>query len=454
MPLQDVRVYPVRPSASLSGRVELQSTMRIEPAAAVRGAMAVPGAKSIAHRALLLGAIAEGRTEIRSFVHAGDTLATVDALRALGITIDEEDDTVRVDGAGLRGLRQPAGPIDCRNAGTLMRLLAGILSGQRGEFVLTGDESLSGRPMDRVAEPLRQMGAAVATTEGHPPLTIASGSLRPIRYELPVASAQVKSAVLLAGLYADGGPTTVVERLPTRDHMERMLAASGARVRVRPGEISVWPADGLRPLDLDLPGDFSSAAPFLAAATLLPGSELRLVGVNVNPTRTGFVHVLERMGARISLFNRHTVAGEPAADIEVRHAELVATTVEPDEVPLLVDELPLFALVAACARGESVVHGAQELRIKETNRIEAVTDSLRALGVRIREREDGFVVRGVPTRPRGGGLVDSRGDHRIAMLGAIAGLVSREPVEIRGAEAVAISFPGFFDLLENVVERP
>jgi 3-phosphoshikimate 1-carboxyvinyltransferase len=267
-----------------------------------------------------------------------------------------------------------------------------------------------------------------------------------------VASAQVKSAVLLAGLYAADGPTVVVEPLQTRDHTERMLGAVGARVQIRPGEVSVWPADALRPLSLEVPGDFSAAAPLLAAATIVPGSQLVLTGVGVNPTRIGFLHVLERMGARISLFNRRTLGGEPVADVEVGNAELVATEVTPEEVPLLVDELPLFAIVAALARGDSVVRGARELRAKETDRIESVTNSLRALGIRIEARDDGFRVRGVPSRPKGGSM-QSAGDHRIAMLGAVAGLVSREGVRIGDAEVVSISFPGFFDLLDSVTER-
>lgn len=424
----------------------------VAPAAGVRGDLAVPGDKSISHRALLLGAIAEGESEIRAFGRSGDTLSTVSALRRLGVEIAEGDEIVRVRGVGLRGLRPPGGPIDCGDAGTLMRLLAGILAGHEGAFELVGDESLSRRPQERIAEPLRRMGARVETTDGHAPVRIEGGPLGPLRYELPVASAQVKSAVLLAGLYAGCGPTTVVEPAPTRDHTERMLAAAGARVRVRPGEASVWPVECLTPLSLDVPGDFSSAAPFLVAATLLPGSELRLRGVNVNPTRIGFLHVLERMGARISLFNRRAAGGEPVADIEVSSAPLVATAIEPMEVPLLVDEVPLFALAAARARGESVVRGAQELRAKETDRIESVTTSLRALGIRIAATDDGFGVRGVPTRPKGGGM-RCAGDHRIAILGAIAGLVSREGVRIEDAEAVSISFPGFFELLESVSQR-
>jgi 3-phosphoshikimate 1-carboxyvinyltransferase len=297
-----------------------------------------------------------------------------------------------------------------------------------------------------------RMGAGVETAGGRLPLGVDARSLRPIRFEPEVASAQVKSCVLLAGLYASDGPTTVVERVPTRDHTERILRAAGARVRSEPGGVEVWPAARLEALRIAIPGDFSSAAPFLVAATLLPGSRLRVSGVGVNPTRIGLLDVLERMGARISLYNRTSSGGEPIADVEVEHADLVATEVEPSEVPLLIDELPLFALTASMARGDSAVRGAAELRQKETDRIETVTNALRRLGVRISATPDGFTVRGVPARPRGG-VMSSAGDHRIAILGAVAGLVSREGVQIEDAGAVSISFPGFFDLLESVSQR-
>jgi 3-phosphoshikimate 1-carboxyvinyltransferase len=427
--------------------------VKVEPAAALVGDIAVPGVKGICQRGVLLGAVADGESELRGFGHAADTDAAIDVARALGAeVVQPAEDVVVVRGVGLRGLREPGVPLDCGNAGTVMRLTAGLLAGQEGRrFELVGDESLSRRP-ERVSVPLRAMGARVETADGHAPVTIEGSELHPIRYELPVASAQVKSCVLLAGLYARGGPTRVVERVPTRDHTERLLASLGVRVRRRGHEVAVEPVESLPPLSLDIPGDFSSAAPFVAAATLLSGSDLRIHGVNLNPTRTGFLDVLERMGARVAVFNRRSVGGEPVGDLEVRSAELVATAVEPEEVPRLVDELPLFALVAGCARGESEVRGAQELRVKESDRVETVTIALRALGIRIRERDDGFGVRGVPTRPKGGGM-SVAGDHRIAMLGAIAGLVSREGVEVEGAEAVAISFPGFFELLDSVTQR-
>jgi 3-phosphoshikimate 1-carboxyvinyltransferase len=403
---------------------------------------------------VLLGAVADGESEISGFGRAADTETAISVVRELGATVEDEGgDVVRVHGVGLRGLKEPGGSIDCGNAGTVLRLVSGILAGQDGRFVLTGDESLSRRPHERVAEPLREMGARVETTNGGAPLLVEGGRLKPIRYALPVASAQVKSAVLFAGLYAEGGRTTVVERTPSRDHSERLLRELGVGVRRRGNDVSVPPVERLPSFRVEIAGDFSAAAPFILAATLLHGSELLVEGVNVNPLRTGFLDVLERMGANIAVFNRRTVSGEPVADLEVRPGELVATVVRRREVPRLIDELPLFALAAGMARGESVVWGAEELRAKETDRIETVTNALKTLGVRIAAGDDGFRVRGVPTRPKGGGVIRADGDHRIAMLGAIGGLVSREGVRVEGAESVAVSFPGFFDLLETVTQR-
>jgi len=425
--------------------------IQIEPARALVGHIGVPGDKSISHRALLLGAVGEAETVVRGFGRSGDTEATLTAVRALGVEVAEDEvDLVRVEGRGLRGLRAPEEPIDCRNSGTLLRLLPGVLAGQEGRFELIGDESLRTRPV-RVDEPLVRMGARVETTEGFPPLVVEGGELQGITYELPVASAQLKSAVLLAGLYASG-ETTVAEPLPTRDHTELLLAQAGVRVRRKPGRATVSGAERLALGEVEVPGDLSAAAPFIVAATLLPGSELYVHDVGLNPTRTGLLDVFARMGARITVFNRRKAGGEPVGDLEVRSAELVATAVEPHEIPRLIDELPLVALAAGCARGETVVGGAAELRLKETDRIETVTTSLRALGVRISASENGFRVRGVPTRPKGGGMA-SRGDHRLAMLGAIAGIVSREGVRLEGPEAVGVSFPGFFDLLESVTQR-
>ncbi|HEX4324835.1 MAG TPA: 3-phosphoshikimate 1-carboxyvinyltransferase [Gaiellaceae bacterium] len=425
--------------------------MRVEPAAALVGHVIVPGDKSISHRAVLIGALSEGETQVHGFGRSGDTQATVDAMRALGAEIEDvADDELVVRGVGVRGLR--AGAIDCGNAGTLMRLLTGVLAGQDGQFMLTGDESLTPRPMERVAAPLRRMGADVETTDGHAPLVVrGSGGLHGIEIEPEVASAQVKSAILLAGLNADG-PTTVVERIPTRDHTELMLDAAGARVRRTASSVTVEPAGSLRLEEAVVPGDFSSAAPLLVAAALVPGSDLTFHDLGVNPRRTGLLDVLERMGARVSLFDRRRAGGEPVASVQVQPGELIATEIRAEEVPGLVDELPLVALLASHARGETRVSGAGELRVKESDRIEAVTDGLRPLGARIRSQPDGWTVTGVPARLRGG-RVDARGDHRIAMLGAVAGLASIEGVAIEGADTAAISFPGFYELLDSVTRR-
>jgi len=423
--------------------------MRVEPVSALDGHVAVPGDKSISHRAVLIGALCEGETRVSGFGRSADTEATIAAVRALGAEVIEEDvDTLRVRGAGLRGLQGSKGAIDCGNAGTLMRLLAGVLAGQDGRTELVGDSSLSSRPMERIAEPLRRMGATIETTEGHAPLVVQGAPLRAIDYALPVASAQVKSAILLAGVQATGA-TTVVEPVATRDHTERMLEHAGARVTRRPSSVTVEGARSLRLPDVEVPGDISSAAPFLVAAAIVPGSAVTVHGVGLNPRRAGLLDVLERMGARVAIYNRRSIGGEPAGDVEVRASDLVGTTVMAAEVPSLIDELPIFAVAACHARGETVVQGAEELRAKESNRIEAVVEDLRRVGGHIRATPDGFRIKGVPTRLRGG-VVDSRGDHRLAMLGAVVGVASREGVQLRGAEAAATSFPGFFDVLEQV----
>jgi 3-phosphoshikimate 1-carboxyvinyltransferase len=427
--------------------------VRVEPAAAVVGHVVVPGDKSISHRSVLLGGLGEGETHVKGFGRSADTMATVHAMRALGVEVEElGDDELVVHGVGLRGLRAPDEPVDCANAGTLIRLLAGIVSGQTGRFELTGDESLRSRPMERIAEPLRRMGARITTEDGHAPVVIeGSDALVGIDYALPVASAQVKSAVLLAGLNASR-ETTVVEPKPTRDHTELMLEAGGVKIRRRPGSVTVDASGAIRLGELVVPGDFSSAAPLFVAAALVPGSDVTVHELGLNPRRAALLDVLERMGARVSIYNRRRAGREPVGDVQVQHAELVATAITPDEVPLLVDELPLVALLGSHARGETVVRGAAELRVKESDRIEAVTDLLRACGAKIHSTEDGWKITGVPRRLKGG-KVAAQGDHRIAMLGAIAGLSSRGGVEIEGADTVAVSFPGFFDLLDSVVRR-
>jgi 3-phosphoshikimate 1-carboxyvinyltransferase len=431
--------------------------LRVEPAGAVVGELVPPGDKSVSHRSVLLGGLAEGTVEVTGFGANEDTLASVGAMQSMGVRIEPQDEGLTrllVHGVGLRGLTDPADPIDVKNAGTLLRLLPGILVGQQGGFVLDGDASIRRRPVDRIAIPLRQMGGMLVDRDGKPPLEIAAdGDLHSIEYQPPVASAQIKSAVLLAGLYARPGPTVVIEPVPTRDHTERLLKAAGVRVERRASRISVWPAERLNLDRIEVPGDFSSAAPFLVAATLLHESHLFVRQVSINPARTGLLTVLERMGARVSGFNRRSTAGgEPIADIEARSSELVACEVEPELVPSLIDELPLVALLASMARGRTLVRGAQELKVKESNRLETVAELVRAVGGRIRVTDDGWEIRGVPQRLRGG-RVQAAGDHRIAMLGAIAGLVSREGVQVEGSSSIAVSFPGFAAALEGLAQR-
>jgi 3-phosphoshikimate 1-carboxyvinyltransferase len=431
--------------------VSARAEGRFAPAGAIAGELAVPGDKSISHRAVMVAALCDGDVAVHGFGASADTLATVAAMRALGAGVERiDDDTLQVRGVGLRGLRPPPERIDVQNAGTLMRLLPGILAGQRGEFVLDGDESIRRRPMGRIADPLGQMGVALETTAGCPPVRMnVGGAVAPITYRLPVASAQVKSAVLFAGLFAEHGMTIVEEPVPTRDHTERMLRDAGVPVDRRPGRVAVSPVTGLRLDEVRVPGDFSSAAPFIVAATIVQGSGLTLRGIGINPTRTGLLTVMERMGARVGLFNRRVAGAEPVADIEVRSAELVATEIEPELVPALIDELPLVALLACFAHGTTTIRGAGELRVKESDRIDTVVAALNAVGGHVAGLEDGFRIRGVPARLRGG-TVDAAGDHRVAMLGAVAGVCSQHGVDVRGAHALGVSFPDFADRLAGV----
>jgi len=421
----------------------------IKKAKGLRGRIKVPGDKSVSHRALLLGAIAEGTTRIRNFLPAADCLATLACVRALGVEVERLSETeLIVYRRGLHGLTEPSDVLDCAGSGTTMRLLAGILAGQPFYSVLTGNEQLRRRPMGRIAEPLRQMGATVlGRDDGRlPPLTILGGDLRGIEYRLPVASAQVKSAILLAGLYADG-PTVIHELGPARDHTERMLAAMGASIEVQSSKFKVQ-SSKLSSLDIVVPGDISSAAYFIAAACLVPGSEVAVVGVGVNPTRTGFLDALREMGADIVVENQREVSGEPVADIVVRAGDLRGIEVIGDQVPRMIDEFPILAVVASQAQGTTVVGDATELRVKETDRIANMAVELRKLGARVEERPDGFVVEG-PTRLVGA-QVNSHGDHRLAMSLAIAGLAAEGETAIEGAECIADSFPGFEETLRDL----
>ncbi|HEY4346531.1 MAG TPA: 3-phosphoshikimate 1-carboxyvinyltransferase [Gaiellaceae bacterium] len=423
--------------------------MKLEPASRIDGHIGVPGDKSVSHRALLIGALTEGETHVSHWGRSGDTESTLRVVRALGVEVEEVDiDTLVVHGVGLRGLRPPDEPLDCGNAGTLVRLISGILAFQDGRFELIGDGSLSRRPMGRIVDPLTEMGGVLSASDGGLPLTIEGTALMGIDYRMPVASAQVKSAILLAGLGATTR-TTVYELAPTRDHTELMLESAGASITRRPESVTIEPGGPLNLPEVLVPGDISSAAPFLVAAALMPGSTLTVHDIGLNPLRTGILDVLERMGVRVGIQNRRRIAGELIGDIEVASSELVATTIEAQEVPRLVDEIPLVALLATMAHGTTRVSGAEELRAKESDRIDTTTTALRAIGAHMEARPDGFVVRGVPSRLRGGSI-DAAGDHRIAMLGAVAGVVSREGVRLAGAECASISFPGFYDLLAGL----
>ena len=411
------------------------------------GRLGGPGDKSISHRSIMLGALAEGTTQVSGFLEGADALSTRNVFRAMGVRIEGPDQgRVSVHGVGLQGLRPPAGPLDCGNAGTAMRLLMGLLCGQRFETVLVGDESLSRRPMRRVSEPLARMGARIETTAGGtPPVRILpSGGLRGIEFDMTVASAQVKSAVLLAGLYAEG-ITAVTEPAPTRDHTERMLAGFGVEVH-REGP-RAWLRGGqpLRAATLDVHADISSAAFFLVGASIAEGSDLTLAHVGMNPTRTGVIDILRLMGADITVLDPRTVGGEPVADLRVRSAALRGITVPPELVPLAIDEFPVLFVAAACAQGRTVVTGAHELRVKESDRIAAMADALAAVGMPVQPTEDGMVIegRGGEASPFAGGVVESLGDHRIAMAMAIAALRASRPVRIRDTANVATSFPGF-----------
>ncbi|MGV1050280.1 MAG: 3-phosphoshikimate 1-carboxyvinyltransferase [Solirubrobacterales bacterium] len=424
---------------------------RFDPSGALRGSLRPPSDKSISHRAALIGAMGEGETRVEGYLDAADTRSTLAAVEALGARVEGVsaagvEATIRIGGVGLRG----AGPasVDVGNAGTLLRLLPGWLAGQVGEsWTLDGDDSIRRRPVDRIAVPLRRMGAELSAREDRlPPLEIRGAPLRGITYEMPIASAQVKSCVLFAGLLAEG-ETRVVEGHPSRDHTERMLSAAGASIEVRSdgeGEaraVVVQPAERLDPGEIAVPADVSSAAFFVVAALLVAGSEVVLEQVGVNPTRTGLLSILARMGAEIELADRADRGGEPTANLRVRAAALRGTEVGGAEVPLAIDELPLIALAACFAEGTTTIRDAAELRRKESDRIETVSAALTALGGEVEATADGMVITG--TGGLRGGTISSHGDHRIAMLGAVAGLASRAGVEVAGMDAAAVSYPGF-----------
>ena len=416
------------------------------------GELEVPGDKSISHRAVLLSTLATGRCAVQNFVRSADCLASLDCAQRLGLTAEWEGHTLVLEGPGPQKMSEPSGILEANNSGTTMRLLSGIQAGHPGFSVIDGDTSLRGRPMDRIINPLVQMGARMFGREGNrfAPLAIIGDRLSPIDYRTPVASAQVKSAILLAGCQTDG-TTRVTESPASRNHTELMLEAMGASLRRNGACTEVDGPSDLRAVDVVVPGDFSSAAYFLAAAMLLPGSDLVIRNVGLNPTRTGFLRAMEAMGASTHLDNRRESAGEEIADLRVEPAELRAIAIDGDQVPAILDELPLLAVAGSQARGRTVVTGAAELRVKETDRIAVVTNELRKLGVSIEAFPDGFAVEG-PSNIRGG-TVDSHGDHRIAMSLRIASLLAEEPVEIVNYESVAVSFPDFEERLRLVLDR-
>ncbi|HET9163726.1 MAG TPA: 3-phosphoshikimate 1-carboxyvinyltransferase [Solirubrobacterales bacterium] len=417
---------------------------RFDPSGPLHGSLRSPPDKSVSHRAALIAAMGEGDTTIEGYLDAADTRSTLAAVEALGAQVSGVgpaaiEPRLRVRGVGLRGAAAAA--LDVGNAGTLLRLLPGWLAGQEtGSWTLDGDDSIRRRPVDRIASPLRSMGARIEAREGLPPLRIDGAPLAGIEYELPVASAQVKSCLLFAGLLAEG-ETRIIEPLPSRDHSERMLAAAGAEIERGDGLVSVRPAALLEPGAIVVPADFSSAAFFVVAALLVPGSEVNLVGVGLNPTRTGLLSILARMGARIEVEPEGERGGEPSGRLRVRASELQGAEVGGGEIPLAIDELPLVALAACFAEGETTIRDAAELRRKESDRIETVAAALTALGAEVETSEDGMRIVGAGGLR--GGSIDSHGDHRIAMLGAIAGVASRDGVEVAGMDAAAVSYPGF-----------
>jgi 3-phosphoshikimate 1-carboxyvinyltransferase len=424
-----------------------------QPGRHVHGAIRVPGDKSISHRSIMLGAIAQGTTRVTGFLEGADALSTMNIFRALGVRIDgPHEGRVTIQGVGMHGLQAPSVDLDCGNSGTSMRLLCGLLAGQGFESRLVGDASLSRRPMKRVTEPLAAMGAQIESQGGCPPLTVrAVPQLKAIAYDMPIASAQVKSSLMLAGLYAEG-TTRVTEPAPTRDHTERMLTAFGVEVGVEGATVSVRGGQALQATDIDVPSDISSAAFFLVAGAIAREADLLIRHVGVNPTRTGVIDILKLMGADLTLENQRTVGGEPVADLRIRSSRLRGIHVPEALVPLAIDEFPALFVAAACAEGRTVVSGAEELRVKESDRIAVMAEGLRRLGISATPTPDGMVIegRGDHAEVFAGGEVDAHGDHRPAMSFAVASLRASAPIRIQDTLNVGTSFPGFIELAKSV----
>jgi 3-phosphoshikimate 1-carboxyvinyltransferase len=434
------------------------ASLTIKPGGPLKGTLSVPGDKSITHRAIILSALAEGESMLTGYCRGEDCLNTMQAFRAMGIAIEETPRQLRIAGKGLWGLTEPERPIDCGNSGTGLRLLAGLLAGQEFFAVLTGDESLRRRPMGRIVNPLREMGAWIAGRKGGElaPLAITGRRLRGISYASPVASAQVKSSLLLAGLYAEGD-TRISEPQRSRDHTERLFRHFGIPIReegtavIVPGRSAMgWAAVP----ELSVPGDLSAAAFFIVAASIVPGSELTIQGVGVNPTRTGILEILTEMGADIAVINRREMAGEPVADLQVRAARLHGIRLGAERIPQTIDEFPILCVAGAVAEGETVITGATELRVKESDRIASMAAELKKLGVPVTETPDGLIIRGRAGAPLQGALCTSYGDHRVAMSLAIAGLVADGPIQIEDTDCIDTSLPGFASLLAPLLPEP
>jgi len=418
------------------------------PSPAIKGTMTVPGDKSISHRAIMFGAIAEGTTTISGFLDGADCMATLEAFRSMGVIIEGPvDQSVVIHGAGNKGLNAPSRMIDCGNSGTTIRLMSGLLVGQEFDSELTGDKSLLKRPMGRISKPLTLMGAKIITCDGHPPIFIEGRqALTGITYDMPVASAQVKSAILLAGMQAEG-ETRVIESSVTRDHTERMLTTFSYPIQKMDNAIIINGGGTCIATDIIIPGDISSAAFFIAAASIIPGSDILIRNVGVNPTRTGVLDILLKMGANIKLINKRLCGEEPVADISVKYSPLEGIDIPSSLVPLAIDEFPIIFIAAACAKGQTLLHGARELRVKESDRIGVMADGLKRLGIEVQTFDDGLFINGGLLQ---GGEVNSAHDHRIAMAFAIAGAVAAEPILIRDCVNIQTSFPGFLETAQNL----
>lgn len=424
---------------------------KTQPGGTLKGEIRVPGDKSISHRSIMLGSLADGVTTVEGFLEGEDALATLQAFRDMGVNIEgPAHGKVTIHGVGIRGLKAAKQPLYCGNSGTSMRLLAGLLSGQSFSSVLTGDSSLSKRPMRRVADPLKKMGADITLQEGGiAPIHIKPVHLQPIDYAMPVASAQVKSCLILASLYVQG-TSHITEPAPCRDHTERMLRGFGYPLRVEGSVVSVTGGGSLNAGHIDVPADISSAAFFLVGASICPGADLVLKHVGINPTRIGVINILRQMGANLEFLREYEAGGEPVADIRVRHAPLKGIRIPEDQVPLAIDEFPALFIAAACADGETVLSGAEELRVKESDRIQTMADGLKVLGVSHTVKPDGIVITGKGAGASlGAGIINSHGDHRIAMAFAMASLRSAGPIEILDCNNVATSFPGFVELVQS-----